>query len=239
MSTNMVLESMHSIPGNEKPLRVQVADQIRKIIVDNQLNVGDRIPTEMELAQQIHVGRGTIREAIKLLEATNVLEIRRGLGTFVADNTGVVDDPFGFAYMGEEGKLVRELFDIRLRLEPWIAELAAQAATSEQIAVLRQHQEKVEELIHNGKNHLTEDQELHKSIADCTGNRVLSKLVPVITYSIHTFGRMTNLEMKEGTIITHKAIVDAIANHDPSAARQAMIDHLIMNKNAIQALSDQ
>ena len=140
--------------------------------------------------------------------------------------------------MGEEGKLVKELFEIRLRLEPWIAELAAEGATSEQIATLRQHQYNVEELIRSGKNHLSEDQELHKSIADCTGNRVLSKLVPVITYSIHTFGRMTNLGKKEETITTHKAIVDAIANHDPAAARQAMIDHLMMNKNAIQALMD-
>lgn len=237
MQQNPVLSSMKNLKGHEKPLPEQVAEQIRQIIIDKQLKIGDRLPSEFELAEQISVGRGTIREAVKLLVARNVLEIRRGIGTYVADNTGFVEDPFGFAYMGEDAQLVQELFPIRLQMEPWIAELAAHSATAEQIAQLRVHQHRVEALIAAGENHLFEDQKLHTCIADCTGNRVLSKLVPVITYSIHTFGRMTNRTKRQETVVTHKAIIDAIERHDPAAARQAMIDHLMMNKKAIQALS--
>ena len=236
MKEKDILSSIRQIRGSEKTLPEQAADRIRGIIVDRELNIGDKLPSEFDLAQQLAVGRGTVREAIKILIARNVLEIRRGIGTYVADNTGLIDDPFGFAYLGEDDQLVKELFPIRLQLEPWIAERAAQNATSVQIKQLRVYQQNVEKLIRSHQNHLFEDQKFHTHIADCTGNRVLPKLVPVIVYSVHNFGRLTHRARGLETIATHEAIVDAIAAHDAATARQAMTDHLMMNWEYIQEL---
>ena len=71
-----------TVKDKELPLAEQVAGQIRQLIIDRQLTNGEKLPNEFELAQQLNVGRGTVREAVKLLVARNVLEIRRGRGTF-------------------------------------------------------------------------------------------------------------------------------------------------------------
>ena len=76
-----------TVKDKEVPLAEQVAEQIRQLIIDRQLTHGEKLPNEFELAQQLNVGRGTVREAVKLLVARNVLEIRRGRGTFVARHT--------------------------------------------------------------------------------------------------------------------------------------------------------
>ena len=62
-------------------LAEQVADQINQVIIDQNINAGEKLPNEFELAARLNVGRGTIREAVKLLVARNCLEIRRGEGT--------------------------------------------------------------------------------------------------------------------------------------------------------------
>ena len=128
-------ESMfETIKDTSRPLAEQVSGQIRQLIIDRHLTGGDKLPNEFELAEQLNVGRGTVREAVKLLVARNVLEIRRGRGTFVTQQTGVIHDPLGFAYMPDQARLSRELLDIRLNMEPWIASMAAQNATDEDIA---------------------------------------------------------------------------------------------------------
>lgn len=229
-----VLGNIKNIKETRKSIPEQVADQISQLIIDRQLENGDRLPNEYELAQQLNVGRGSVREAVKLLVARNVLELRRGKGTFITKNPGMVDDPLGFAYMEDEGRLARELYAIRKQIEPWIAGLAASHATESDIAEIRQLQKNVEELIHKGENHLFEDQKFHTRIAACSGNRVLPMLVPVITYSVHLFGKLTQRSLLQETIDTHAMVVDAIEAHDPLAASAAMEEHLRHNQLALE-----
>ncbi|MBQ5521725.1 MAG: FadR family transcriptional regulator, partial [Oscillospiraceae bacterium] len=155
------LDDVTHVKSSSKTLPERVADQIRQLIIDRHMENGDQLPNEFELAQQLNVSRGSVREAVKLLVARNVLELRRGKGTFIADNTGVVDDPFGFAYLEDEPRLANELMDIRRQLEPWIAAKAAEQANDQDIAELRVLQYKVEELIQSGQDHLAADQQLH------------------------------------------------------------------------------
>lgn len=232
------LDDVTHVKSSSKTLPERVADQIRQLIIDHHMENGDQLPNEFELAQQLNVSRGSVREAVKLLVARNVLELRRGKGTFIADNTGVVDDPFGFAYLEDEPRLANELMDIRRQLEPWIAAKAAEQANDQDIAELRVLQYKVEELIQSGQDHLAADQQLHIRIADCTDNRVLHELVPVITYSVHLFGKLTQRKLRQETIDTHAAVVDAIAAHDPEAAREAMQEHLKHNRLSLTGASE-
>ena len=222
-----------TVKEKELPLAEQAAEQIRQLIIDRQLAHGEKLPNEFDLAQQLNVGRGTVREAVKLLVAQNVLEIRRGRGTFVAHHTGVVNDPLGFAYMPDQLRLAHELLDIRLNVEPWVASMAAQQATEEDVADLRRLCGEVEYLIHAGQDHLQRDSDLHVRIARCTQNRVVSKLLPVITYSVQLFGKLTDRSIYQETIDTHRQIVDAIAAHDSQAARAVMYRHLLGNQASI------
>jgi len=235
---NEILQNIANVRQESQPLPKLVAEQIRQLIIEQHLEIGEKIPNEFELAERLNVGRGTVREAIKLLVARNVLEIRRGRGTFIANNTGLIDDPFGFAYMDDEERLTRELFALRLQMEPWIAGLAAEQATDDNIAELRICQTKIEELLEDGQNHWLEDQQFHVCIAGCTQNRVLPLLIPVITYSVHLFGKKNQRDLSKETIETHARIVHAIAAHDPQTAHTAMLDHLMLNCQTVPALKD-
>ena len=73
---------------NGKPLAEQVADHIVNYIVENEMEAGAKLPNEFELAERIGVGRSTVREAIKILVSRNIVEIRRGAGTFVSEQKG-------------------------------------------------------------------------------------------------------------------------------------------------------
>lgn len=234
---NSVLGSIKNVKATAQSLPEQVAEQINQLIIERHLETGEKMPNEYELAQQLNVGRSTVRKAVKLLVARNVLIIRRGKGTFIADNTGMIDDPFGFAYMEDEERLVKELFCIRMQMEPWIAALAAENATEEDIVELRKMQLWVEQLIRAGKDHLPADQQFHVCIAQCSHNRVLPLLVPAVTYSVHLFGRMNQRSLGEETIHTHAKIVEAIGAHDPKRAEQAMIEHLRVNQQSVPVLN--
>ena len=87
----------------ELSLSERVARQISDLIKERNLSAGDKLPNEFELGESLNVGRGTIREAVKLLVARNCLEIRRGKGTFVTEELGKVNDPFGFEFVLAEG----------------------------------------------------------------------------------------------------------------------------------------
>ena len=121
----------HSVFSNIQDNRTsslaeQVADQINQVIIDQNINAGEKLPNEFELAARLNGGRGTIREAVKLLVARNCLEIRRGKGTFVVEKPGQIEDPLGFAYVKDKITLAVDLMELRLQLEPWVAQLAAQ-----------------------------------------------------------------------------------------------------------------
>ena len=115
----------HSVFSNIQDNRTsslaeQVADQINQVIIDQNINAGEKLPNEFELAARLNVGRGTIREAVKLLVARNCLEIRRGKGTFVVEKPGQIEDPLGFAYVKDKITLAVDLMELRLQLEPWV-----------------------------------------------------------------------------------------------------------------------
>ena len=229
MHLDMVQESKHL------PLAEQVAERINQYILDHNLVPGDRIPNEYELCDQLGVGRGTIREAVKILVARNVLTVQRRNGTFVSERTGEIDDPLGLAYQQDQSALAKDLLELRIQLEPWIAAMAAERATDEDIEQMLEQRKKVEELIKQGVNHLEEDKKFHICIANCTHNSVIPKLIPIITFSVTLFGTLSKNSLTNETVIQHRNISDAIKARNPEAARTAMLEHLYSNKRRIEA----
>lgn len=221
----------NTINKKETSLADQVAGKINQLIIDKNLKPGDRLPSEFELAEALNVGRGTIREAVKKLVARNCLEIRRGKGTFVTEHVGEVDDPLGLTYVSDQKKLGLDLSEIRLRMEPWFAQLAAERATEEDLVKLKETCQKVEDDISAHVNHLDHDLEFHTAIAACSHNQVASKLIPIISKGIFSSGEYSNMKYGKETIQVHRAITDAICSRDPEQAYKAMEEHLRGNKS--------
>lgn len=230
------ISNFENVKTKDSTLPQRVAEQISQLIIDRQLTTDDKLPNEFELATQLNVGRGTVREAVKLLVAKNVLVIRRGKGTYIAHNPGVVEDPLGFAYYPDQLQLGLDLLEVRANLEPWVARLAAERATQEDIDIMQRNCRLVEEDILAGRDHLPNDMLFHVSIANCMHNLVTPKLIPIITYSVRLFGSLNGNSLLSETIIGHRAIFDAISSHDPDGAAKAMQQHLNQNQTELHAI---
>lgn len=220
--------------GDRKLLGSQIEDRILEYIEKKPLNVGERLPNEFELAEMFEVGRSTIREAVKGLVTKGVLEVRRGAGTYVHNLMPAEDDPLGLtAKLHDKFKLALDLFDVRLILEPEIAAKAAVYATEEDIETLKRLCRETEELYLADKDHMPKDIEFHTWIARCSKNQVMESLIPIINSAIDTFVNLTRRTLRTETITTHRAITEAIAAHDSTGARCAMVMHLTYNRQAL------
>lgn len=219
-----------TVKTKESTLPERTAEQISKLIVQRQLTSEDKLPSEFELAELLHVGRGTIREGVKLLTARNVLEIRRGKGTYIASNPGEVPDPLGFAYYPDQLQLALDLVEIRGHMEPWVARLAAERATEEDLAHLRETCSVVEQDILAERDHSKNDVLFHVAIAKCTHNLVVPKLIPIVTYAITLFVSLTESRLKTETLIGHRELLDAIRDKDGERAAKAMAQHIEYNR---------
>lgn len=223
----------------KKLLGRRVEDALLDYILQEPIEIGQKIPNEYELAEKFGVGRSTVREAVKGLVSKGILEVRRGSGTFVVSTSSLEDDPLGLSRFPDKYKLALELFDVRLMIEPEIAVLACENATEEELDQLQKLCAEVEELCRSGEDHTAKDVEFHTCIARCSKNRVVELLVPVINSAVVTFANLTQRSLKEETIITHREILDSILRKDAVGARCAMVMHLTYNRQAIIRLIDE
>lgn len=217
----------------KKLLGTQVEEELMNYILEEPVEIGQKIPNEFELAERFGVGRSTIREAVKGLVSKGILEVRRGAGTYVISTTSQEHDPLGLSKLQDKYKLALELCEVRLMLEPEIAANAAEHADEEDLKQLKRLCDETEQLYVEGKNHIAKDIEFHTCIAKCSKNRVVETLVPVIHSAVMTFANLTQLKLKNETIETHRALVEAITDHDPTGARCAMQMHLTYNRQEL------
>lgn len=222
---------------DKKLLGDRIEDELMRYILEEPVEVGQKIPNEFDLAKRFGVGRSTIREAVKSLVSKGILEVKRGSGTYVISTCPPQEDPLGLSRLQEDKyKLALELFDVRLMLEPEIAAQAAEYATAEEMEQLKALRDQVEEIYQSGGDHIPKDIEFHTCIARCSKNRVVEMLVPVINTAVMTFANLTHRMLMKETIETHRAMVDAIVDQDPVGARCAMIMHLTYNRQALVRL---
>lgn len=208
-------------------------EEIIQLILSQKMKEGDRLPNEYALAQQLGIGRSTLREAIRRLVSRNILQVRQGAGTFVSDKRGVPEDPLGLTFMGDDPYLALDLLDIRLMLEPEICTIVAQRASPAQMEKLRGYCDEVSRLIESGEDYSEADARFHRYLAECSGNQVLRNLIPLLTSSVHISIATTKDEHRHLTNTQHHRIVDAILRRDAAGARYNMVVHLNTNRDYV------
>jgi GntR family transcriptional regulator, transcriptional repressor for pyruvate dehydrogenase complex len=222
----------------------QVVARIEQMIAGGQLQVGDQLPAERELAEQFEVSRVVIREAMRNLDARGVVEVRQGSGTFVRSLPGqAISQSLTLFLRLEESSLI-DLYEVRQALEVTGAPLAAQHATSPEIAAMNRCLQEMHEITEPGIRSVADlrassakDFEFHGLIARASGNRPLATLLEPVLVLINTarlellkteagfqrlVDRLGGLRLHE----EHTGILTAIANRDPSAAGYFMYHHL-------------
>ena len=226
--------------SEEKSLPQKISEDIIALILEENLQPGDKLPNETILSERLNAGRSSVREAAAWAPWTvcsrNIVTIRQGSGTYISSSPGMVDDPLGFTFIGNKQKLITDLLEVRFLLEPSIAAMAATRADKKDIKKITALCDEVEELLRKHEDHTQKDIEFHAAIALSSKNVVVPRLVPVINSSIPLFVETTRGTLLEETIETHRAIADAIAAHDPLRAQDAMYLHLVYNRKRIQMI---
>jgi len=213
-------------PVKKKSISEKIVAQLREMIDQGQLKPGDRLPPERHLAEMFAVSRTTVREGIKALAESGVLESRQGAGTFVSEidpsKVSVIDSVLS----GDHD--MRDVFAVRKVLEPEIAALAAQKGSPADIYKLEAVLVEQEEAIQLGKSGSDYDQRFHQQLADASGNLVLREMVKALhdAFAVSRAEIVQSEERQRASLAAHKAIVEAVKNGHGMQAERAMRGHL-------------
>jgi len=205
----------------------EVAKQIERLILQK-LKPGDKLPSERELAEMLQVSRSSIRDAIRSLELTGMVEPRQGAGTIVREpSTESLVNPFANA-LKHRRALVGELLDFRKMLEPPLAARAAAHASADEVSEMEEILRRQEAKVSRGETSIAEDQEFHYSIALASGNSVVLKVLDILMDLLRdTRERSLQLEGRpQKSLAGHRRILAAIKRHDVDAAKAAMRRHI-------------
>lgn len=208
-------------------LYLQVAQQLRDAIASGAFEVGERLPSERDLAARFSVSRPTIREAMIALEIAGFVDVRSGSGVYVQERNGSLVD-----LSETQGPGPFEILDARKVVE---GETAALAALHSSVAQRKDLQSMVNDMAEeNRRDDVTEqaDEKFHRLIAQAAGNSALMAMVEwlwQLRNNSEISERFQQRVRREGirpVVADHQAIIDAIAAGDADRARAAMENHL-------------
>jgi GntR family transcriptional repressor for pyruvate dehydrogenase complex len=218
-------------PVNLNRISTVIVDQIRQFIHSGEIAAGERLPTERELCEQFGVSRVTVREALRVLEATGLVEIRVGArgGAFV---TAPSTDRVGAGLtdlIALSGFTATDVTEARQLIDLSVAPLVCERATAEDIRDLLALCDDAESAFAAGKYTLEMSAEFHIRMARATHNRAVAMLVQSfrepILMSLARAREAAPL-MGEVGIREHRAIVEAVRDRDSARAVQIMSEHL-------------
>ncbi|MFG3709015.1 FadR/GntR family transcriptional regulator [Micromonospora sp. NPDC047670] len=219
--------------GQERPgpRRQEVVTGIKEYILRNRLKPGDLLPTETELCEAVGASRSSVREAVKILSALDIVEVRHGHGTFVGRmslNALVESLAFRGLLSGEEDHhVLGQVVDVRQTLEQGLAAEIIDVLDDGHRADLSALAEQMAELAAQDKDFLEIDRAFHLKLMEPLGNDLLLQLTEAF-WQVQAIVAPTLRTEPEHRVITaqrHQAIVDAILGGDPAVLKAAVADH--------------
>lgn len=216
-----------------------IAEQLIMQISERRLRPGDVLPPERELTQLYHVGRSSVREALRMLESKGLIE-PAGNGSFVvADFRNPLNDSLSLLLTLDEASM-RDIYELRRILECEAAALAAQRRVDKHVARM---DEAIKEMsgglaASDADQYIDADLNFHLAIAEATGNRLM-------LHSMHAIRELLRRALKsvylvpgspERSLVQHHSIRNAIAAGDGARARDEMERHLVRVEADVRAL---
>ena len=214
-------------PVESRRLYQQIADQIRELIHRGGFEVGTRLPPERDLAQQLGVSRPSLREALIALDVEGRVEIRSGSGVYVCAPPSPA--PPRTPALGESPS---ELMEARSLIEGEVVILACARSTEDFLGRLRELLKGMETEIARRRTAVELDRQFHLTLAEMSGNSVLSRLVVQLFDERHSpisakiSSRFESTRTWNAALKEHEAILHALEARDPIAAQAAMRAHL-------------
>ena len=218
-----------------------IVAQMRDLIRDRLLRPGQRLPAERELVERFQVSRASLREAIRALELEGLVVIRPGLGTFVSEEGfDAAMDVLARRLLAEREALA-DVVELRLLLEPQIANLAAQRSNDEDGRRLEAILGEQEEQIQRGETGAVADTAFHSAVASASHNQALLRLSANLVDLLAT-SRDEGLQTPERSyrsLASHRRILEAIREGEAEGARQAMREHIVSVNPTLSRAAEQ
>jgi DNA-binding FadR family transcriptional regulator len=211
----------------------QVAQALVASIVLGQFQPGDSLPAAGDLAREFKVSRPVVREALKEVSTLGMVESRQGRYTRVADRSAWNDlspDLLSVRLaVGAVDDIIVDSLELRRVIETEAAALAAQRATDDDLAAMRETLEVLARELDDTPAYVAHDVAFHDAILRATNNRLFLRLLDQMRELLvlaRTVSATARSDRRPESQAGHRAIFAAIERHDPEAARLAMADHL-------------
>lgn len=211
-----------------KMLSQSVADNILSMItIEKRFSAGDKLPNEIELSEELNVSRTTLREAIRILVAYDILEIQRGKGTYVTKTAFEQKDIL--SQLKEVKVNAKDLYEMRLIFEPEAAYFAAIRGTDAEIKRILELGKRIEQEILKHEDRTDDEHSFHKAIAQATHNEFMNKLMPILYQAISKGVVLSNSSDKatSDTLHDHRMIMEFLEQRNAEGARNAMKIHIM------------
>lgn len=207
-----------------------LVDSITETILREGLKPGARLPPEREMQDQFEVGRGTLREALRVLETEGLITVRPGAkgGPIVAEPDSTRLTRLLILLLIAWGATLRDVYDARIAIEPATARMAAESPDPEQVEEMRASVAALESGVDDEGTVIKENQHFHGLIGKASGNPVLVafSMSLVNIFDGYAMGTHFSGKARRSVVKFHAAIAEAIAAGDPDAAEQATLDHI-------------
>lgn len=207
-----------------------IIEMITSRIDSGALQVGDKLPAEPELARQLQVGRGSLREAIRTLHTLGVLRVVRGRGTFVTEPPSRPPSSQLVGLGSVSGPELAEVLELRIGLEITAVSLACVRASADDLEEMRDRAAAHERAVEQGDvyEQRRTDEGFHESIVQAAHNANLLSMYCMIVPQMSDF-RQETLQLERSSqrfVPGHRDIISGIAARDPSASSNAATRHI-------------
>lgn len=212
-----------------------VVEQIQEAIMEGTLKPGSQLPAERELKEQFGISRGTLREALRVLEQKGLIEIRTGVagGSIVREvNSENLSENLGLLIRNRAVSL-RDLAEFREGMEGGVAALAAQRATTQDRQTLADLLKEAEQHLKEGRKgwdaFVRTDEQIHLALAQISGNPLYIAVLSSVYHNIHTYYENYlpwNKVLLQENFTDLRTIVDAVAQGDADKARELALGHV-------------
>ncbi len=212
----------------QNPVYESVAKQIMELIKSGELQQGDKLPSERSLAEKFKVSRSSVREAIKVLTHKNLVESKRGDGTYICDRIDAdIIEAFTEVF-ADQKKRLSDIFQFRKIIEPEIAALAAVSIDDETLNRMKVIVCNQEIKIRSGKDTSKLDEQFHREIAIASGNSIFTDMMEALSKIMEESRSqpLQNTKRVEKSMTAHFDLLKAFERHDSESAKKIMRQHI-------------
>lgn len=207
----------------------QAESEIKKYILSDHVKIGDKLPPEKKFSEEMEIARGSVREALRLLQAKGYLEIIQGKGAVVVRKEELKQEDMADWFQDNEVEL-KDVIEVRMAIEPIAVRLAIEQYTPKELARLKEiHRKTVDAACsHDTVEMGILDEKFHTAIVECSHNKLLISINKTIVKTLKQFRKNTfqiagNIE---NCIPYHTAILMAIEERDVERAQKKLLEHL-------------